>query len=54
MKHLKEKVIRAATAADNGHIPAALSILDLLWVLYDRVLNVTPETAADPDKTGLS
>ncbi|WP_189824596.1 transketolase [Streptomyces finlayi] len=29
------------------HGPAATSTLDALWVLYDRVLRVTPETAGD-------
>lgn len=50
MKHLKEKIIRIAAEANEGHIPAALSILDLLWVLYDRVLDITPEKTADPDR----
>ncbi|MEV5976363.1 transketolase [Streptomyces sp. NPDC052114] len=30
------------------HGPAATSTLDALWVLYDRVLGVTPERADDP------
>ena len=50
MKHLKEKIIRVATEANEGHIPAAFSILDLLWVLYDRVLNITPKKIADPNR----
>ncbi len=32
---------------DAKHDQAATSTLDVLWVLYDRVLRVTPETAAD-------
>jgi transketolase len=32
---------------DAKHDRAALSTLDVLWVLYDRVLRVSPETAAD-------
>lgn len=50
MKHLKEKIIRIATEANEGHIPAALSILDLLWVLYDRVLDINPKKITDPDR----
>ncbi|MGW6898963.1 transketolase [Streptomyces sp. NPDC054919] len=30
---------------DEKHGPAATSTLDALWVLYDRVLRVTPQTA---------
>jgi transketolase len=50
MKKLKEKILRIATASSEGHIPAAYSILDILWVLYDRVLGLTPENFSDPDR----
>ncbi|MEW2155302.1 transketolase [Streptomyces sp. NPDC007189] len=33
---------------DEKHGPAATSTLDVLWVLYDRVLRVTPERQDDP------
>ncbi|WP_030572840.1 thiamine pyrophosphate-dependent enzyme [Streptomyces aureocirculatus] len=33
---------------DEKHGPAATSTLDALWVLYDRVLRVTPERVDDP------
>src|SRR5216683_3167035 len=32
---------------DDKHDQAATSTLDVLWVLYDRVLRVTPQTADD-------
>ncbi|CAL9287238.1 transketolase [Streptomyces sp. SudanB182_2057] len=35
---------------DEKHGPAATSTLDVLWVLYDRVLRVTPERRTDPDR----
>lgn len=35
---------------DEKHGPAATSTLDALWVLYDRVLRISPATAADPDR----
>jgi len=37
-------------AGDEKHEWAAASTLDVLWVLYDRVLAVSPDTAADPDR----
>jgi transketolase len=40
---LKEQIIRAAAAAKEGHIASALSILDILWVLYDKVLRIDPK-----------
>ncbi|WP_055553588.1 transketolase [Streptomyces sp. NBRC 110028] len=35
---------------DEKHGPAATSTLDALWVLYDRVLRVSPETVDDPGR----
>ena len=35
---------------DEKHAPSAYSTLDVLWVLYDRVLNVTPATVDDLDR----
>ncbi len=35
---------------DEKHGPAATSTLDALWVLYDRVLRVSPDTAEAPDR----
>jgi transketolase len=36
--------------ADLKHAPSASSTLDVLWVLYDRILRVTPETTDAPDR----
>ena len=33
---------------DEKHAPSATSTLDVLWVLYDRILHVTPSTVDDP------
>ncbi|WP_262057333.1 transketolase [Streptomyces sp. STR69] len=35
---------------DEKHGPAATSTLDVLWVLYDRVLRVGPERMGDPER----
>jgi transketolase len=35
---------------DEKHTPSAHSTLDVLWVLYDRILRVTPATAGAPDR----
>ena len=37
-------------SGDEKHGPAATSTLDALWVLYDRVLRVTPERVDDPER----
>ncbi|MCG2691214.1 transketolase [Microgenomates group bacterium] len=38
INRLKKEIIRAAYQAQEGHVASAFSILDMLWVLYDRVL----------------
>jgi transketolase len=35
---------------DEKHAPSAYSALDVLWVLYDRVLRVSPATIDEPDR----
>ena len=35
---------------DEKHSPSATSTLDVLWVLYDRVLRISPETQDHPDR----
>src|SRR3954452_5312415 len=35
---------------DEKHAPSAYSTLDVLWVLYDRILRITPETVDEPDR----
>ncbi|GGK94115.1 thiamine pyrophosphate-dependent enzyme [Mangrovihabitans endophyticus] len=35
---------------DEKHAPSAHSTLDVLWVLYDRILRIGPETVEAPDR----
>ncbi len=35
---------------DEKHGPSATSTLDVLWVLYDQVLRVSPDTDGDPGR----
>jgi transketolase len=47
LTQLKESILNAAFASREGHIPSALSILDILWVLYNGVMNINPSDPAD-------
>jgi transketolase len=42
LKDLRRLIIEISTESGEGHIPSSLSILDILWVLYSRVLNIDP------------
>ncbi|MGW7384965.1 thiamine pyrophosphate-dependent enzyme [Streptomyces sp. NPDC054794] len=46
--------LMARMTGDEKHALAASSTLDVLWVLYDRVLRVTPDLAEDRDRFYLS
>ncbi|MEU2672497.1 transketolase [Streptomyces sp. NPDC007164] len=47
--HDMYRLMSLMTGAEK-HGPAATSTLDVLWVLYDRVLRVTPDTVDAPDR----
>lgn len=38
INELKKRIVVTAYLAGGGHIPSALSILDIVWVLYDKIL----------------
>ncbi len=40
----------ATLTGDEKHEPSAFSTLDVLWVLYDRVLRVDPARPGDPER----
>jgi transketolase len=42
-------LLRRLTGAEK-HEPSAYSTLDVIWVLYDRVLRVDPSRPTDPDR----
>jgi transketolase len=48
--HLRKKTLEAIFAAGAGHTGGGLSCLDILNVLYNRILNVSPETVSDPNR----
>ncbi|WP_347988030.1 transketolase [Methylomonas sp. AM2-LC] len=39
IKKMKRQIVHAAYLAGEGHVASAFSILDLLWVLYDKVMS---------------
>jgi len=47
---MKKKIVEAAAIAKEGHIPSAFSVLDILWVLYDRILKINPKDPKREDR----
>ena len=57
MENLKEKsreyrrkILKYIYKAKAGHTGGSLSCIDILNVLYNEVLNVSPETFTSPDR----
>ena len=46
----RETILRIIKQARAGHMGGDLSSVDILNVLYNGVLRVSPTTAADPDR----
>jgi transketolase len=46
----RRRVLEIIKHAGAGHTGGSLSCIDILNVLYNRVLRVSPETANDPDR----
>ena len=48
--HLRKRTLEAIFDAGAGHTGGGLSCLDILNVLYNRVLNVSPENFSSPNR----
>jgi transketolase len=48
LNELRRLILRSAAAGGEGHVPSSLSVLDILWVAYDRILKIDPAAPADP------
>jgi transketolase len=50
LKRLRRGIVLATVAANEGHIPSSFCVLEILWVLYDRVLRVEPSDPRREDR----
>jgi transketolase len=50
MKKLLIHILENAYESQEGHVPSSLSILDILWVLYSKILNIDPKNPTDPNR----
>lgn len=47
---LRRQIVQAAFSSSEGHIPSAFSILEIVWVLYDRVMRFDPQNPQTDDR----
>ncbi|HEY3277215.1 MAG TPA: transketolase [Syntrophorhabdaceae bacterium] len=50
VRGMKRMILQMSARAREGHIPSAFSILDILWVLYDRVMACDARNGAGSEK----
>lgn len=50
LNHLRRQIVEATMATKEGHIASAFSILDIVWVLYQEVLGVSPRNFQSADR----
>jgi len=50
IREIKKSIIEASFLSGEGHIPSAFSILDILIVLYDKILKINPKNPTDPKR----
>ncbi len=53
IKKLRKTIVGVSNQANEGHIPSAFSILDILWVLYDKILRIDPANPVDETRDRL-
>ena len=51
---LKKEIAKVSYSSQEGHVPSAYSIMDLLWVLFKESINVYPRNQKISDKFILS
>lgn len=50
IKELKRAIVQTSFHAGEGHLGSDFSVLDILWVLYDKVLAVNPKRLNDSER----
>ena len=40
LKKLAYRIAEVSSKAGEGHVPSALSILDIVWVIYNNFINI--------------
>ncbi len=47
---LKRTIVTAVAKSGEGHIASAFSILDILWILYDQIMDITIQNINDVNR----
>ena len=50
LKNLRKTCLQMAHAGKDGNLQSVFSSLEILWMLYNRVMNWSPAKARDPER----
>jgi transketolase len=50
INNIKIKMLKVANLAQEAHIGSSFSVLDILFILYNNILNVSPDKINDNDR----
>lgn len=50
MKTLRKEALILSHKCQDGNLQSVFSCLDVVWTLYDKIMNWSVETATDPDR----
>lgn len=50
IKEIKRRILQVAHDTHEGHVPSAFSILDIMYVLYNEIMNVDPSNPEMEDR----
>jgi transketolase len=50
LNKLRRKIVDMVYRSGEGHIASAFSIADIIWILYDQVLNINPLNVINPNR----
>ena len=50
INQIKRNILKVASSAGEGHLGSSFSVLDLLFVLYDGVANISPSNQNSKDR----
>jgi len=47
---LRKILLRMSNLGQNGNLQSCFSSLEIIWVLYDQIMRISPEMANDPER----
>lgn len=50
LKHLRKRILELLYYGGDGNIQSIFSALEIIWIMYDKILGLTPDNYTNPDR----